>query len=228
MCHASMANREIHRCNSCDDWWPHKISQHHLPGHIKNNNLYKTIVGTQLTALSLTDISWYIHTFSPPVSTWIGNPPWMPWLHMKLSLKHTLKGFAGGQRLGGVGPPATGVVRHPGTLVKVEKTCVGKEKTWNFLEETNQRSIKQLHAMSCRIIIEDVFSLKCVTCFFKERSDRKTFCREPRLVSFGWKTSLVLSPGCFHLGFIQGSKLKRHDSIKNTPEIHVQNRHIEQ
>lgn len=137
MCHASMVNHEIHRCNSCDDWWPHKISQHHFPGEtiIKNNTLYKKIVGTQLTALSLTDISWYIHTFlpPPPVSTWIGNPPWMPWLHMKLSLEHTLKGFAGGQRLGGVGlADSTGVDRWIGTPVKVDKTCVGKGKTWNF------------------------------------------------------------------------------------------------
>ena len=137
MCHASMVNHEIHRCKSCDDWWPHKISQHHFPGQtiIKNNTLYKKIVGTQLTALSLTDISWYIHTFlpPPPFPHGLGTPRWMPWLHMKLSLKHTLKGFAGGQRLSGVG-----VDRWIGTPVKVEKTW-GKGKNLKFLEETNPK-----------------------------------------------------------------------------------------
>lgn len=147
MCHASMGNHEIHRCKSCDDWWPHKIYQHHFPGHIKNNNLYKNIVGTQLTALSLTDIYIYIYPYlfaPPPFPYGLGTPPWMPWLHMKLSLKHTLKGFAGGQRLRG------GVDRWIGTPVKVEKNMCGKGKNLKFLGG-NQPKIKRTatcHVMS--------------------------------------------------------------------------------
>ena len=151
---------------------PQNIPTSFSRSHQKQQIYIRKSLGPNWLPLSLTDISWYIHTFLPPPGfrmDW--EPPrWMPWLHMKLSLKHTLKGFASGQRLGGVGTRhrSPGVVRQ-GSAPPCEgwkNMCGEREKTWKCLEET----IKQLHAMSCRIVLEDVFSLKCVTiCLRKKR-----------------------------------------------------------
>ena len=45
---------------------------------------------------------------------------------------------------------------------------------------------------------------------FKERSNRKTFWREPRLISFGWNHPLFCHQAVSTWVFIQGSKLKSH------------------
>lgn len=150
MCHASMVNHEIHRCNSCDDWWPHKISQHHFPGEtiIKNNTLYKKIVGTQLTALSLTDISWYIHTFLPPPPRF--HMDWEP--PLDAMTPHEVELGAYTERLRRWTTPRWSWTRrlHRGGSVDRHpregwQNMCGKGKNLKFLVETNQISIKQLH-----------------------------------------------------------------------------------
>lgn len=164
-----MGNHEIHRCKSCDDRWPHKIYQHHFPGHIKNTTLSKKIVGTQLTALSLTDMI-YPYLFDPPRFHMDWEPPvgchdstwsWAWSIHWKASQVDNASVELDRQLHRG-----WSVDRHPGEGWK----NMGKGKNLKFLEETNQRSIKQLHAMSCRIIVEDVlFSLKCVTICLRKK-----------------------------------------------------------
>ena len=141
------------RFDGCDDRWPHKISQHHFPGQtiIKNNTLYKNIVGTQLTVLSLTDIS--IPFRPPPVSTLIGNPP------LDAMTPHEVELEAYTERLrrwttppwSWDSPTPPGWIGGSAPRVKVEKTCVGKGKNLKFLVETNQRS-KKTATLTCYVM----------------------------------------------------------------------------
>lgn len=207
MCHASMGNHEIHRCKSCDDWWPHKIYQHHFPGHIKNNNLYKNIVGTQLTALSLTDIYIYISIpfRPPPVSVWIGNPP------LDAMTPHEVELEAYTERLRRwTTPPWRGgsVDRHP---CEGGKKHVWERKKPEIFRRKPTKDQKNSY-MPCHV---ESSSRTCCLAWSVSQNFEKEAIERPfagsLLVSFGWKASLVLSPGSFHLAFIQGSKLKSHD-----------------
>ena len=141
MCHASMGNHEIHRCKSCDDRWPHKISQHHFPAQtiIKNNTLYKNIVGTQLTALSLTDTS--IPFCPPPRFHMDWEPPLDAMTPHEVELEaytERLRRWTTPQWSWTPGHRGGSFARHP--VWRLKKHVWEREKTCNFWWETNQRS----------------------------------------------------------------------------------------